>query len=264
MRRALIWLLASALLSGSCVPNFRPEDSSLGPMVVRADYSAILPRDLQADKYKLRVSMYCYESTKDSLVGSSIVYPSLQEEETILSVPLLKREEQYTIVVIADFLEKRSEEYNMQLWYHVLSSRLTDLYLERVNTTPSPADAMGYFSTRLFPGEEEVTLSLSSPGKLGRVVVTNYEKTTDVQWAFSSAFRFAPFNASSAVRSGDYTSQAADCGCFFVPYNDTATNFSFYSMAAGNATAVINLAPFKRFLITVDALTGIISVREMP
>ena len=264
MRRALIWLLASALLSGSCVSNFRPEDSSLGPMVIRADYSAILPRDLQADKYKLRVSMYCYESANDNLVGGCVIYPSPKENEAVLSVPLLKRDEQYTVVVIADFLEKRSEEYDMQLWYHVLSNRLTDLYLERVNTTPSPADVMGYFSTRLSPGEEEVTLSLSSPGKLGRVAVTNYGKTTDVQWSFQSAFRFAPFNASSAVRSGDYTSQAADCGCFFVPYDNTATNFSFHSAAAGNTTAVINLAPFKRFLITVDALTGIISVREMP
>ena len=264
MRRALIWLLVLVLLSGSCVPNFRPEDSSLGPMVVRADYSAILPRDLQADKYKLRVSMYCYESANDNLVGGCVVYPSPNENEAVLSVPLLKRDEQYTVVVIADFLEKRSEEYNMQLWYHVLSNRLTDLYLERVNTTPSSADAMGYFSTRLSPGEEEVTLSLQSPGKQGRIIINNYEKTTDVQWALQSAFRFAPFNSSSAARSGNYTSQTADCGCYFVPYDDTATAFSFYSASAGNATAVINLAPYNRFLITVDALTGIISVREMP
>ena len=255
---------ALVLLLGSCVPNFRPEESSLGPMVVRADYSVILPRDLQADKYKLRVSMYCYESTKDSLVGGCVVYPSPKENEAVLSVPLLKRDEQYTVVVIADFLEKRSEEYNMQLWYHVLSNRLTDLYLERVNTTPSSADAMGYFSTRLSPGEEEVTLSLSAPGKLGRVVVTNYEKTTDVQWAFSSAFRFAPFNSSSAARSGDYVSQAQSGDCFFIPYGNTSTSFFFHSTAAGDVTTPINLAPYNRFLITVDALTGIPSVREMP
>lgn len=268
MRRSLIWLSALVLLLGSCVPNFRPEDSSLGPMVVRADYSAILPKELQTDKYKLRVSMYCYESTKDSLVGKTAVYPSPQENDAVLFVPILERDEQYTVVIVADFLERRSEEYSMQLWYHVRTNFLTDFYMERVSSTPSEADAIGYLSTRLFPGEEEVPLSLQSPGKPGRVIVDNYDKTTDVQWTLRSAFRIGPFNSSSAGRTGDHASQyVSDTqagNCFFVPYENSSTHFGFTSAAAGEVATTIDLAPYTRFLITVDALTGIPSVQEMP
>lgn len=264
MRISLSYIiLVLALSAVSCAPNFKPDESAWGPIRLCVDYSRMLPQGKDAGPYILRLSMYCYDSETDDLVGQSVSYPDPQLGQVLMGVRGMEREKAYNVAVIADYLEKQSEEYNKQRWYHILSGHRTDMHLERTDTRPSAFDALGYFTASLCPGEEEVFVSLSPVGIFGKVEVTCYEQTENVSWAIKTAFRFAPFNPYVKARVDSYISGERESDCYFIPYDGSShTVLQFTSAAVTASSSTLDLLPYSRFRIRVDALSGNITLQD--
>lgn len=251
------------LVSLACVPNFTPESSNLGPIEIQAEFADLIPSEAGTDGFEARLTLYCYDTEKDSLVGKVEVLPGKTETEASLKIRQLERGRKYTVAVFFDYRQIISEDYGKQRWYHIHPEKRSDFHLERISDSPSACDVLGYFLSDVYPEDKPLLVNLSSLGKAGRVVIDNYDKTEAVSWSFSSAFRFAPFNPYAATRKDKCTSFEPGGWVFYVSDGTTYTEFKMESKAAGSKSALIDLSPYRNFVIRADAITGTIHIEGL-
>ena len=258
LRLPIILLIALT----ACQPNFRPEDSPLGPIVVTADVSDIVPPGEPDDNCFLRLGLYCYDAVTDSLVSFGEVITKETDKPIRISAPRLQRNTAYNVSVIADWQQRISADYTKQLWYKLFTEDRTNLRFERTSFN-SYYDAIGYYSGTLYPGEEGNHASITGLGKFGRVEIQNYDAATEVQWAFKTSFRFSPFNPGSAERVGTCTSDDKERGIYYIPTDTDGLLFGISSAQMEEKDSLLNVSSFQAFVIKADALTGAMTVESM-
>ena len=251
--------LTGILFLIGCKPNFTPEDSALGPLSVTSDFIGLFPFDSPSASYIPRVTLYCY-GPDGELAGQSTVYPSNPMEPFSVSVSRLKRNQIYSVFLMADFVKKISEDYYKDCWYQVSPDRISTCFMERNFPEPSEYDAVLLFDSMLYPEDEPYYVSLSNLGKSGRVRVVNYDSS--VIWGYETVARFAPFNNGASASIAVSSSSVQEGYFYHIPGKSSYLFFNLSADKCGTVSKSFDISSYNSFTVTADAATGEISLEK--